>query len=41
MRIDLCCEVVAMRMNETRIVCLSDENIYAIDLKAIERLRWT
>ena len=44
-------EVVAMRMNETRIVCLRlnlfffinqtlrDENIYVVDLKPVDRLR--
>ena len=37
--IELDCEVLAMRMNETRIVCLSDENMYVVDLKPIDRLR--
>jgi hypothetical protein len=37
--IDLECGVLAMMMNETRIVCLSDENMYVVDLKPIDRLR--
>jgi hypothetical protein len=38
-RIDLDCEVVAMMMTETRLVCLSKTNMYVVDLKPIDRLR--
>jgi F-box-like len=38
-RIDLYCEVVAMRMTETRLVCLSKTNMYVVNLKPINRLR--
>ena len=37
--IDLKCEVKRMAMNETRIVCLSDKNMYVVDLKHVDRLR--
>ena len=37
--IELDCEVLAMMMNETRIVCLSDKNMYVVDLKPVDRLR--
>ena len=37
--IDLECKIEAMRMNETRIVCLSDKNMYVVDLKPVDRLR--
>jgi F-box-like len=37
--IDLECQVKEMLMNETRIVCLSDHEMYVVDLKPIDRLR--
>jgi hypothetical protein len=37
--IELKCEVKKVLMNETRIVCLSDKNMYVVDLKPIDRLR--
>ncbi len=37
--IHLECPVKEMLMNDTRIVCLSDENMFVIDLKPIDRLR--
>ena len=37
--IELDGEVVAMRMNETRIVCLCGKNMFVVDLKPIDRLR--
>jgi hypothetical protein len=37
--IDLECDILAMMMNETRIVCLSDKNMYVVDLKPVDRLR--
>jgi len=33
------CYLHAMKMNETRIVCLSNESMHVVDLKPIERLR--
>ena len=38
-KIDLQFSVKRMLMNETRIVCLSDKNMYVLDLKPIDRLR--
>jgi F-box-like len=38
--IDLECKVKRMTMNETRIVCLSSDVMYVIDLKPIDRLRY-
>ena len=37
--IDLKFNVKKMLMNESRIVCLSDKNIYVVDVKHIDRLR--
>jgi F-box-like len=37
--IELHCEVLAMMMNETGIVCLSYNNMHVVDLKPIDRLR--
>ena len=37
--IDLECQVKKMLMNDARIVCLSDKNMYVVDLKPIDRLR--
>jgi hypothetical protein len=37
--IDLKLNVKRMLMNETRIVCLSDKNMYVLDLKPVDRLR--
>ena len=37
--IDLGCPVKEMLMNETRIVCLSDKNMFVVDLQPIDRLR--
>jgi WD40 repeat protein len=37
--IDLECKIEAMMMNENRIVCLSDREMYVVDLKPIDRLR--
>ena len=38
-KIDLQFSVKRMLMNETRIVCLSDKNMYVFDLKPVDRLR--
>jgi hypothetical protein len=37
--IELECKVLAMLMNETRLVCLSYDKMYVVDLKPIDRLR--
>jgi F-box-like len=37
--IKLKCEVKAMMVNETRIVCLNSNKMYVVDLKPIDRLR--
>jgi hypothetical protein len=37
--IDLECDIGAMVMNETHIICLSGEKMYVVDLKLVDRLR--
>jgi hypothetical protein len=37
--IDLECKMEGITMNETRIVCMSDNNAYVVDLQPIDRLR--